>query len=313
MSFIHINPPPAVRQYEHRIDTKSITDVTNDAVDYMKGQIGRNITLEYENGSKRTPFQNNRIIAITVLAISIIAAVGFVVGAVFIAPLVIPAVFFACLAIGTTVYLCTQGRDLDSPIERQQVRNEIAQSTFQTINRTYNIEKMIGYGLLDQAAIGLADETKRARFYARFKNLQAVNSQLENWRTTQISAVESNWGNETLPIRDWHAREQQLIDQQLRLMDYQEAAMRNKTRRIEHHTHKPAVGMRVATATVLAINTMTEIQLRQHARDNYGILQSKIYPWNMWREQSLASIESVYRNAQAAIEAQYTQMKSNAA
>lgn len=317
MSYINLNPPPAVRTYTYTVDNRPLTSVSDSEVASMEAAVGSKINPDYEKGLKRTPFQKNRLLAITLFALAAITTVGASIalamtGAIL---LVIPVVLGAALLIGSGSYLACQGKDLDSPSVRQQVIQDLATQTFYQINknRQFTNDQLIGYGLLDGASTGMKDYKKRAKFYARFTNLQSMDSQLKGWKSNQIADIDALWNTETFPIRDWQAREQQIIDQQIALMDHQEHSMRMHTHIHEHHTRRPAVGLRVATAAVSVSNYMTECQLRQRSREINSVYTYKMQPWDTWRSQSIANVRTVYQGALAEIEKQYDWMKSAAA
>lgn len=300
--------------YQYTVGNSATLPQNPQRVQQFQSSLGSKINPAYESGRKYTPAEANRVIAVTVLALTVITDLALVVAAA-----VASSSLLALLAVPVTlvggivslVYFLNSEKDLDSPKKRLQMMQEIARSSFDQIAKQYDMQEIVDYQLLDLLTPKeTTSPEKRAEKYLRVQTLKQEWNNLNNWEKACRSQVDREWSLDTQVIRANKFDRETLINNQIALLRQQQMMVHHNRKVVEQAVHRPAPRLRAVEASVAIGNGLTEIQLREQlARLNHEY-NMQMGPWNQKHNQSLQAITQAHALGLAAIEQQFIWLKN---
>lgn len=169
--------------YAYHINREIFDLVTDKQIADVRKNLGKAIQPAYENEESITPHKWMKS-----------GLLGLTAGAAVINPL-------AGIAMGIIAAASYLSIDYDSPSERREAMRKVSKQTFEQIANSHDVDKIINYQLLDKiTGVKHSDPTKKAYFYAAFKNLGDEFKALEKWQREEKSKIWDRWSkeNETL-------------------------------------------------------------------------------------------------------------------
>lgn len=310
MSYVPIlGIPPAAHSYHYEGQDRH--EPSQAEIRTVEHKLGSCINSDYEKGSKMTPAQKKRWVAISVAAASILFGVGAIVAAC--ATAILPIMFVAIplfgAAVGTGIYACVI-KDFDSPQYRAKLAKENLGLSLKSLDSKHPFDRVLGYDLLNEIVPPYAATAEqRIEFYAKYKGLVHELHTLDAWHDQEISRVSGIYNRAVAPLNSWRDHHER-IEQQGRIIRHQGHMMLDQARyhdRERTGRRKPvldALSFGSAVGNVVADigSEMTMARVNQM----YG---ETVAPWNQWQSKEIRSINLVYQNALSKLEDQFDLIK----
>lgn len=267
------------------------------------GRIGGKINPVFEDGSKYTPEQKKRIISISIIACTAIAAAALLIAGCItgLMPLIFVAIPLFAISLGVLIwFLVTKKPDLDSPQTRREIQDELASSSFDQIVKRHNVHDIVGYGLLDGVPMSVQN---RPQFYGSVIQLKEGDDRVAAEHAHDQNLIENAFSHGTAPLTYW--RNNQALQLQHRNALYDMAVSPLYYGRPRHRAH--------GIATVAAIGSAAmHLDAHMTMSDVNHAYAARMSPWYEWRSSELAKINHSFLTAKNEIQERYNMIKAAA-
>ena len=293
-------------------------DQTEEVIDKNTVRLDAMISTVNSYTNRLTPIQKERIAQITGAVVAILAGIAAVAAAVAIGIGTLGVGFYIFIPIGIVaavagvslgIFASRSREDLNSPKQRTEILNKVAQLRFRDIAAKYSTANLMEYALLDGCIPQTAPETRKKN-YAMIPTLTAELNLLNSWHSSEIQKIETCWAQNTAGIRS--AYDQQMANIEMRINNlehstrnghYTAHALRSRSRALNTVFEMGAIvnGMGNDWSISALRNQQTQIIFNYHMQMN---------PYDQIKLGHIGVLNTQYQNSVGAIEAAFASLKT---